>query len=127
MEGLNNPVVDRATFNYGAAIGRPKYSATTKAPWEDNQSAAAYDFYEAYARHLASVANIFSAAQWRVEMAIRDVRNATTETEQGEAMEAARVAFHDVDRSLERVGLWYRRGRIGDVLARFVPAWARSR
>lgn len=127
MDGSNtNPVVDRVTFNYGAALGRPKYSATTKAPWEDNQAAAAYDWYEAYTRSLASVSNVFSAAQWRMEMAIRDVRNATTEVEQAEAMDRARATFAEVDRGLDHVrsrhATWFRFGRGGDVLKR----WARS-
>jgi hypothetical protein len=105
------PDVDRETFNYGRAIGAP--------------DTAEYRAMARYNTALGDVAMVFSNAQWRLEMAVRDIRVACNVPEQEEAMERARVVLHTVDRELEKVEhlplRFFRYGRIGNVLKQFNP------
>lgn len=67
----------------------------------------------------------FSGAQWKLEMALRDVRCACSLQEQQDAMDALRRAYVEVDRALATVkagGIRFDRyGRVGTVLRWFNP------
>ncbi len=108
--------VDRATFNYGRALGTPK-----------GQHRAEYEALQSQARAWAEVARQFSVAAWALEMALKRTRDGETLGEQHDAMQEAREIFHDYDRKLERVESgpckWFRYGRTGNVLSRFAPRW----
>ena len=109
------------TFNYGRALGVPK-PAEEGAPWERRDIGTEYAACEAWSQNLGDVAMTFSAAHWRMAMALREVRNATTPAEQKERHDAAMAAWREVDTQLERIKAgrltWFRYGRIGDVISR---------
>jgi hypothetical protein len=115
IAGFEVPRVDLQTFNYGRALGKPT-----------GKLAPQYEHVETYLRALQRVSAFFSAAAWRLEMALRDVRNAETEADQDILVGALSAIWHDVDASLDRVqgqcGLtvlkWFRYGRIGNVRTR---------
>lgn len=104
--------VDRSTFNYGRALGAPK----------DN---AEFVAIETVAQALGQINMQLSAAHWRLDMALKNVRDAETATEQAAYLAVLRETFHHVDRKLETVASgpvkFYRYGRIGNVLRSFNP------
>lgn len=110
------PKVDRSIFNYGPAIGGPKGNAE-------------YDATVIYTQALGACYIKMSAAAWKMEMALKMVRDACDPQEQAAALDAMRVAFHEVDRDLETIAAgpvkFYRYGRIGNVLRHFTPRWPR--
>ena len=114
--------VDRGTFNYGRALGVPKASDN---PWNASDPGLRYKHARDYASALGSIATQFSDAAWKLEMKLRDVRNACTPAEQTQALSELDVAFHAVDRLTEQVTFgplkFYRYGRIGNVLRHFTP------
>ncbi len=103
--------VDRSTFNYGRALGPMR--------------TAEYAAMERTAQALRGIAGIFSAASWKLDMALKAIRDSETHSEQQAAMATGREAFHIVDRDLEQVHIaplrFFRYGRIGDVLRTFNP------
>jgi hypothetical protein len=123
--------VDRRTFNYGRALGRPKASETDllygelAGPWNRKDAAAEYAVMEDYAKAMAAIANKLSAGAWAIDMALMHVRCSETLTEQAEKMQELRATFHKVDRDLEAIHVaplrYHRYGRIGNVLRHFNP------
>ncbi len=108
--------VDRATFNYGRALGSPQ--------------TAEYVAFAAQARAWATVASQFSRGAWALDLALKFARDAETREEQARAMTEARRVFHEYDRKLERVESgpckWFRYGRVGNVLRKFRTAFAKG-
>lgn len=119
--------VDRVTFNYGRALGRPKHDPICDAlvaPWDRKDTAAQYDAMEAFAHSMGNIGLQFTHASWAMDMALRDIRCSETHEEQAAAFETARALFVRLDRSLERPAAggikYFRYGRIGEVLRNFV-------
>jgi hypothetical protein len=79
-----------AGFNYGRALGAPKGNA-------------AYDEAVRHTQALGDVAMKFSAAQWRLEMATREVRNACSPEEQITALHELAVIRAEVDEATREV------------------------
>lgn len=119
--------VDRSTFNYGAALGRPKHGAAIgpTATWEDQSPASRYDAMMAFCGRLAEAQQQLSRHQWALEMALRDIRCACSTTEQTDAIAAAEKVWYAADRGTEVLdgdgARWHRYGRVGNVLRRFNP------
>lgn len=102
-------------FNYGAALGAPKADPNdTTVPWERRDMAAEYSHIVRMAQSFGTIAVKLSDAAWKLEMATREVRNATTHSEQLTAMEHARKAWNEVNAldMVEGDGIkFYRYGR----------------
>lgn len=102
-------------FNYGAALGAPKADPNdTTVPWERRDMAAEYAHIVRMAQSFGTIAVKLSDAAWKLEMATREVRNATTHSEQLTAMEHARKAWNEVNAldMVEGDGIkFYRYGR----------------
>lgn len=119
--------VDRVTFNYDRALGRPKHDPIYDelvAPWDRKDIAAQYDALEAFAHNLGNIGLQFTHASWAMDMALRDIRCGETREEQAAAFETARALYARLDRGLERPASggikYFRYGRIGEVLRNFV-------
>lgn len=119
--------VDRVTFNYGRALGRPKHDPLFDGlvePWNRDDIAAQFDAMEAFAHSMGAIGLQFTHASWAMDMALRDIRCSETREEQAAAFETARALYARLDRGLERPAAggikYFRYGRIGEVLRNFV-------
>src|SRR6185503_10736286 len=75
------PKVDRVTFNYGRALGRPKHDPIYDElvpPYDRKDAAAQYDAMEAFAHSMGAIGLQFTHASWAMDMALRDIRCSET-------------------------------------------------